>query len=341
MTIICTYCQSNCIKNNFVKCDSCNNNYDLKCAQRLTPKFSKSILDAIVSSKDGKGYVCHNCPSKSKNFSTNDLLAIFENGIAKLSKQIDESGIEIKGMSSKIDQFDSRLNGIADQISGEVVPQLATIKNGLDDCLQQVNNVREETGIKIEQLQMENNSLRRVMNRNDLVISGLPMNLSTEAVLQIVINIAKFYEVMLVESDINQITWIKKRSAMLVKYNSCWKRDLIMQRYRKNYKLYLNNIYDNNWLNSNQQNLDEPTDSNQIGSRKEPAIESRVYINDHATPMESKLQYLCRKLLKEGHIKKYKFIYGNEPKVKITKTDDFEEIMNLNSVLVFCKPFGI
>lgn len=82
MAIICLYCQSNCHKNNFVRCENCKNVYDFKCVMRLTPSVTKSMLEVVVNAKDGKGYLCHNySASKSKVPNMYDLLVMFETGM--------------------------------------------------------------------------------------------------------------------------------------------------------------------------------------------------------------------------------------------------------------------
>lgn len=329
MVLICSNCQSNCSKGTYVKCDKCSNLFDIKCANQLTPTFTKAKLEAMCS-KGGKGYICYNCSSTSKELNINDLIIRFEIGMSKLSDQIASSGVEIQDISSKVDQFDGRLTAISDQISREVISQLTTIKNGLDDCLGQVNDVRKNTSLKIERLHVENNSLRRILNRGDLVISGIPSDLSSEETLQVLMNIAKYYNVEMLHNEIHFYTWIKKRSTLLVKYNNILKRDMILKKYRNDYKLVLSKIY---------QTSKNQTDGINTSKINDPNIESRVYINDHATPVESKLQYLCRTLLKNGNINKYRIIYADDPKAIITKKDGIEETMNLDAISIFLKKF--
>lgn len=343
MVVICKHCQSNCTKGSYVKCDSCNGVFDFKCAIQLSPKFTKASLETIAGSKGGKGFQCCDCSKNvtkptAREPSISDLLNMFESGMSKLSDQMSSTNADINGISCKVDQFDGRLTEISDQISREVTSQLMSIKNGLDDCLKQVNDVRVDTSLKIERLQVENNSIRRVLNRGDLVISGLFNDLASDKIYQILMNIAKFYDEELCYNEINNFIWIKNRSSLLVKFNNILKRDALLRKYRKGPKLLLSNIYETDTIRtSNGTNLGGEPNANNSNL---PRIESRVYINDHATPVESKIQYLCRKLLKDGHVKSYRISYADDPQIKITKKDGLEKNMNLAELSVFFNLFS-
>lgn len=55
-----------------------------------------------------------------------------------------------------------------------------------------------------------------------------------------------------------------------------------------------------------------------------PQIMKRVFLNDHYSPAAGKLNGMCRKLLKENVIKKFKVLDADKPKAKLIMADGKE-----------------
>ncbi|KAI8115013.1 hypothetical protein CVS40_12694 [Lucilia cuprina] len=108
----------------------------------------------------------------------------------------------------------------------------------------------------IEMVKNQNDILQKRLN-HIIVINGLPKNQPN--VINVVQNIFKHLNVHLIESDINVCFFINNGNSVLVKLNSMFKRDAIMNNYFKTRTLKLSDVID--------------TD-----------IQKRIFLNDHLTP---------------------------------------------------------
>ena len=150
---------------------------------------------------------------------------------------------------------------------------------------------------------MENNILHRSLNRGDIVLSGLPSgltNLSTA-----VVKLCSFYDISITDRDINQVSYMNNKRLVLVKFINVSVRDSVMYRYYKQRSLTVKNI---------------------LGGE----LTSRVYLNDHYSPAASELNKLCRKLMREKIIFKFKIFDADNVKAKLTMADGKDLVCDLD-----------
>lgn len=211
-------------------------------------------------------------------------------------------------MTTKIDAVERQLLDLTNLIKDSVTLQLTDIKVELAKSLENNKLFEKETSSKIEKLENENNFLRKQFNRSDIIVSGLPGHLHTPDLYPMAISIAKACDVNIGELDINFCVRIRNKSAVLIKFNNILKRDLVMQNYRTKYNLNLKDVLD--------------TD-----------IDKRLYLNNHLTPIEAKLHYICRSKLKSNEIKSYRIIASNPVSVKLVYPDNKEAVLNLTEMI--------
>jgi len=183
-----------------------------------------------------------------------------------LQKQIRRGLEEIKS------EIKTTLDGIRTEFSNE-------IKN-LRDNVENVNNfvktMDDQWHTEISYLEVEINKLHKRLNRNDIIISGLPEGLTD--LIAPAISIAKHFGINITATEIQQISYIFGKKAILTKFVSANTRDRILTEYFKARNMVLKNV---------------------IGGD----ITSRVYLNEHLSPLANKLNYTCRKLLKHSNKK--------------------------------------
>lgn len=197
----------------------------------------------------------------------------------------------------KVQKYIQRMDGKFDNLErkvNEFQADLEKVKINLKLCSNLVKKVEKSSNDSVKKLLAKANVYERRINRADILINGLPNKV--EDCRKHMQKIGELVGVNLNPMDINHCCFIKKRSCMLVKFNNVQLRDNLMKNYFKKQPLKLNQI---------------------IGGD----IESRVYLNDNLSPASSKLQYLCRRLLKERKIHKFQLLNMDSPKAKITKPD--------------------
>lgn len=232
----------------------------------------------------------------------------------------DEEGAgEIRSLHLKMDRILNRMEedkenlnakfgSVVTDIKKEFSTTFAEIRCDIAKCNKNIKIVESAAGERIAVLEAENNSLHRRINRSDIIINGLPYGL--QCIPDCVVAIGAVYNVTLSKSDINNAFYINKGKSVIVKFNSVFERDSIMRAYFKSRNLKLCDV---------------------IGGD----ITSRVFLNDHMTPATSKLNALCRRLIKEKKIKKYWLMHADVPKVRLTHPDDsvgmfsYEECLRL------------
>lgn len=217
----------------------------------------------------------------------------------------------IKSRSMPSDCVSSKLDNL-EKYMQEISSQLSNIHKDFANDKKRHENFEKVVVTKINKLEDENNFLRKQLNRSDIIINGLPSKTNNVNLYFIVIEVAKYLGIKLKLSDINFCTWIGKRAAVLVKFNNILTRDIIMKNYRLNFDLTLKKIW--------------PTEE----------VDSRIYLNDHHTPLVSKFRYYCRKLVINKKILKYEMINWDKPRAKIfllngnQEEGDLDYVMKLN-----------
>lgn len=191
---------------------------------------------------------------------------------------------------------------IAD-IKKEFTEQIKLLKNELTLCKQNSDTLSS----KICLLETENNRILKRMNRCDIIVNGIP---DSQNIKNVIINMCKHLNAPINEYDIQQCFFLGRKKIVFLKLNSADVKDNIMQNYFKLKNLKLSDFVD----------ID---------------INSRVYLNNNLTPLESKLSFYCRGLVRSKQIKKFRLLHTDIPKVKLelhdgsTKTMSHSECMQL------------
>lgn len=299
-----------------VKCEFCRKYFHIDCAIGMTPGLTRPVAEAMANCDAGIIFKCETCKSGSSP--------------------------NLSDIVGKLNEMENRMEQLPVQVSAEISVHLEEISNKLNSCINNVVQLEEKTNTKFKQLELENNSLRRQLNRADIIISGLPSKLKADELINLVLNICKHYAIEISVTEINTCCWIHKKKDVLVKFNNISKRDLIMRKYHENHNLQLNQIYQqretaddgevNNEENDGQGETAGAVRSN--GSRDNARdIEARVFLNDNLTAPAAKVKYLGRKLLREKKIKKFKLLDWDEPKAKITFNNGSEKLCTLDELI--------
>lgn len=200
------------------------------------------------------------------------------------------------------DAFKNTITQILSEFKCEMSAVVKELKSDIHDCRKMINHLDSSTTIKISELEAENNVLHRRLNRGDFIISGLPAGLDN--LNSVVLSLGSFFNVVVNPYDINHVCYMSNRKILLVKLNSVSMRDQIMKEYFKTRNLMVKDI---------------------IGGE----IVSRVYLNDHYSPAASNLNNLCRKMLRQKCISKYKIINADRLKARLTLPDGKEVSYNM------------
>lgn len=59
-----------------------------------------------------------------------------------------------------------------------------------------------------------------------------------------------------------------------------------------------------------------------------PLMKGRIYLNDHYSPATGRLNGICRKLLKEKMIVKFKMLNTDKPMVRVMRPDGTEVVLD-------------
>ena len=269
-----------------VKCSFCKCPVHANCVIEETPAITKAMID-VINSSDGAIFRCKLCQKQPL-------------------EPVKSTDLEV--VTNKLINMEQQLSKLPGEISDSINIKLDMIKGEITACTSKINKVEQITISKCAQLVVENNSLRRQMNRTDIIISGIPS--STFDVYPVINKMFKVYNINLDPHDVNACFWINSKKAVLVKLNSLRKRDEFMKSYHLAHNLTLSQIL-------------------------ETDIQSRVFVNDHLTPLASKLQFIGRKLLKSGKIKSFKLINTDAPKLKATLQDGMEKFFDNQQAELF------
>lgn len=223
----------------------------------------------------------------------------------------------IKEVLSRLTSLENQIHNLNEKVASDVVGQLFDIKNDIINCTTKIAKLENETNTKILMLEKENNYLHKQMNRSDKIIRGIPeFGISNESIISVVINIGKKYINSLDDRDIQFCTFINKRRAVLLKLNNINKRDSIMMQYRAELK-----NKDSTYL--------------KISDIMETDINSRIYLDDNYTPLESKLRYVCRDLKRNNVINRYKIMFKKDYQVIVFLKDGIEKVIPKEKMLLY------
>lgn len=165
-----------------------------------------------------------------------------------------------------------------------------------------MNSNETANQIKFYELELQNHILQHRLNRPDIIISGLATNLNN--LYETVNNLWAHLKVDVIPSDVLNVMYIKKSTAILVKFGDISKRDKVMSEFFKFKSLKVSDV---------------------VGGSKE----DRVYLNDNYSSLANKLQRSCWKLRNDKKIKSYSIVNREILKIKITMPNDVVKFVNL------------
>lgn len=287
----CYECEKDCSRSNIV-CGLCGHMFHISCAPKGIPNMTAALIETIKKSQGALLYRCGQCFNlPSQNTSGQD------------------------NVGAKLEALETKIEKVSKLLMDNVLPQLNSIKSDIENCLSRIETFEKGTNSKIDKLVVENNHIRKQLNRCDILVSGLPKTLTNDGLYEVVDKIGNVLDVKLEPYDIHLCTWIRNKKVLLVKFNSVRKRDKIFSNYIKTKNLQLNHVIN--------------TD-----------IEARVYINEHLTPIAANMQYFCRKLLKEKKITKYFIKNSSVPEVKLVLANGSEKNVRFDQINDFTANAG-
>lgn len=276
--ILCQKCKKDIGKSGSIQCKSCVLWFHLPCAG-VDEQFV-----ALSSKNSGVSYKCKDCCDKPNSFNL-------------LNTKLDNLSVQI---SSNNDAIDKKLESIVVNIRGEFVSRFERLEEEVANFNALVKGVDAGVDVKLKKLEEENNTLHHRLNRTDVVVSGLPKDISNLE--ETIKNLCRFYGISVDDRDIQHVCYMNRKQSVLVKFCNVFIRDKLMAEYHK-------------------------TRSLKLGDVDRSGISTRVFLNDHFGPMASKINFICRQLLKKNKIKKFKIYNADKPKVSITYPNGSDILM--------------
>lgn len=293
-----------------IQCRICKIWFHTTCSDISEKEFK------ILSDSRSMAYLCSSCDGGSAdNVDTGDEM---RNLNGKLDSFISKHQSDQRELNKKLDEFMKKneedklalqtafVDAVA-EIKVEMGACISKMKNDIIDCSKLIDHVDKSATAKVTALQTENNVLHRRLNRGDIVISGLPEGLTN--LIDPVVALGGLYNVPVSVGDINHVCYMHNRKQMLVKFNCVMTRDTIMREYFKTRSLKLSDLL---------------PDPNAGGD-----LESRVYLNDHYSPSASHLNGICRKLLRNKSISRFKILNNDKLAAKLILLDGKEVIYDV------------
>lgn len=276
----CFECKSDFTKNKTnIICAVCGNKFHLKCASINNPNVPQTLVEQMKKSKGAIAFVCISCATVPPEHR----------------------------MSNKLTELEASINKLTAVVSNSVVPELNNIRMELTNCVATIKRDKEYLETKIKKLEIENNIIRKQLNRGDILISGLPSTMSLDEMYEIVPKICKVYDIDVLPSDVSYCSWIRNKTVMMVKFNSIRKKDELLKRYFKSRNLELQQLI-------------------------ETDVQKRIYLNDNLTPMAANLRFMCRKLLQTAKISKFRILNTSIPEAKVTMQDGSLKSLNTEEI---------
>lgn len=259
----------------------------------------------ILSDAKNMAFICSSCDGdyddagdemRNLNKKLDSFINKHQADQCELSKKLDD--FIQKNEEDKLALQNAFLSAVS-EIKNEMGTCLSRMKKDIIDCSKLIDHIDKSTNAKVTALETENNILHRRLNRGDIVISGMPEGLTD--LVDPVVALGKVYDVQVCASDINHVCYMNNRKQILLKFNNVMTRDRIMSEYFKTRSLKI---------------CDLISDSRFGGD-----LVNRVYLNDHYSPSASKLNGLCRKLLRGKIINRFKILHSDRLRAKLTLPD--------------------
>lgn len=297
----CGICNLDTVKKRSVFCPKCKKWYHADCENITKEMF------ATLDKNRNLAYTCKDCMKnpvvvEDDGISLKDEMrnqfTVLSNSLRVLAEDMKREQTEIKN------KFDS----VVVDIRKELSVNLKNIKDEVRNCNNLVKENDAANKKKFFELELQNHVLQHRLNRPDIIITGLADNI--DDLNKIVVSLCFYLKVEIMPHDVLNVFYIRRKSAILVKFAQITTRDRIMSAYFKTKSLKKSDIVGGD-------------DSN------------RIYLNDNYSPLAYKLFRMCWKLVKEKKIHYFSMINRENLKCKIkllngdTKTISFLECFEL------------
>lgn len=294
---VCPICRKNLKKTEYsIACSGCKSYFHPKCI---------NVSDSEVRLNKTLKYNCNTCTATRKS---GDNMEHILNGITeKMRKQMEEQ------TQKCLIGFRQVVDTAVESLRVEFMGALLKLREEVEDCKQQLMDVRHENSLlhekvkvcneQIKDAERQNSITQRRLNRADILINGLPQSIVN--LRDPVVKIAQFCKVTVNAGDIQHCCYIYGGKTVLVKFNSIHLRDSIMANYFRSHNMRLKDVLDCD-------------------------VQSRIYLKDHLTPAAALLVNICRTLRDRKKVHKYVLINGDVPRVRITFVDGAEIVQNID-----------
>lgn len=293
-SLICPICKKVLNKSGYrIGCvGGCKNYFHPKCI---------NVSDDDVKANKCMPFNCSTCVAKQK--SSHDIDEVFNNISDKMKEHISEQ------TQKCLKDLEAIVDNVMKEFRIELLDKLRIVKDEVKELKEKLLHVEcqnkdlrgiaEDCKNQLAAAERHNSIVQRRLNRADILINGLPRSIAD--LRQPVVKIAEICNVYLNPTDIQHCCYIYGGKSVLVKFNSIHTRDTIMANFFRLFSIRLNDVLD--------------TD-----------VQSRIYLNDHLTPLAYKLVNICRRLRERKAINKYVLINGDVPKVRLTLTNGQENV---------------
>lgn len=291
---VCGVCLSNFTRNqSAVQCDVCNLWFHATCEN-----IAEDEIKAMGALKN-VSFICSSCKKSPPGLALGPL----RDDIASLNTKLDGF---INKSNDDSATFKKMFSDFVAELKLEINSRIGDVKADVARCTNHINQIESATTAKIAQLEIANNALHRKFNRCDIIVRGLPLGLTDLPA--IVVELGSFFTVPINRSDVNLAYYLRNNNFVLIKFNNASMRDQIM-------KSYFQTVRSRSLMVSNL-------------VKTEPKIEKRIFLNDHFSPSSTKLNAVCRKLLNDKVISKFRVLDADTPKAKVKMLNGDELVLD-------------
>lgn len=293
MPYLCGVCEIDTKRKRCLPCRSCDIWFHPDCVGVTKELF------ATLDKNRNLTYTCKECMENPPDDSDVSFKNEMRKEFAALKSSFQAHSTDMKNEQTQIkDKFES----VFVEIRKELSSKFMEIKDEVANCKNLINSNDIATKKKLCDLELQNHALQHRLNRSDVVITGLAVDIVD--LKTTLITLCTFLKVDIVPDNILNIMYIKQRGAILAKFDSISTRDKIMSAYFKTKSLKLSDVVGGN-------------------------VVTRVYLNDNYSSLANKLLRLCWKLKKDKKINGYSIINRDILKAKITMLNNAVKIVTL------------
>lgn len=285
---------------NTIECDGC-----VRWLHRNCAGVKDSVFVAIAENPGLLSWFCSICTDQSKCLKPNQF--------DKLVEMINSTNAEIKSVKEQQAKIMNDLSSFASAISDSIMKEVSAQVADQIEMVKKSISISEASNLKkFEQMEGELDKFKRTARRNDILLSGIPIECTD--LRTIFLNICKLLKFEIEPSDISSCFRLGgKNNIILVKIGSADKRDKLMKSYWAFGKLKLSQVL--------------------------PAlkIESRIFMNDNLSPLMSRMFNYAKVLKKNSVIKSFfvgngfiRVMDANNVATKVFSVREFKEAFSEN-----------